>query len=59
MTWDTTTISNMGPMIAMESAKAQGLKTKPTKLSLPKLRDKATQRVASSWRTDLILKLHI
>jgi hypothetical protein len=49
------TISKMGPMIAVGSAKAQGLKEKPISGSEPtratRARDEATQRVANIWRT--------
>jgi hypothetical protein len=48
---NTSTISKMGPMIAMGSAKAQGSKVKPIYGSeLPKAtraRDEATQRMAN------------
>jgi hypothetical protein len=46
-------ISEMGPTIAVGSAKAQGSKAKPVNGLEPpratRARDKATQRVATSW----------
>jgi hypothetical protein len=51
------TVSEMSSTIAVGSAKAQGLKAKPTesgdRSELPRVtraRDEATQMVASSWR---------
>jgi hypothetical protein len=46
-------VSEMGPMIIMESVKAHGSKAKPINGSEPpratRARDEATQRVATSW----------
>jgi hypothetical protein len=53
--WDMTTVSKMGPTIAVVLPRARVLRQKPTVGSaLPranKVRDKETQRVASSWHT--------
>jgi hypothetical protein len=51
MSLDMTTISNIGPMIAVRSAKAQGLKAKPINGVEPpratRARDKSTKRMVN------------
>jgi hypothetical protein len=54
---DMETISKMGPTITMGSAKAQGLKAKPTgRVRAARVRDEATQWVASSWHIQSPIK---